>query len=108
MRVLKCYLANNREGHFVRADKAMNASGQVCRSLILCFHTEIWQRIGEYYWQRQQEWRHSPPTILFWLLESACVPACRVMLLMNLDMLMAVRNPLLMDIVFQEMYYRED
>ncbi|WP_165715658.1 hypothetical protein [Enterobacter hormaechei] len=30
------------------------------------------------------------------------------MLLINLDMLMAVRNPPLMDIVLQEMYYRED
>ncbi|HHW7268025.1 hypothetical protein [Salmonella enterica] len=78
------------------------------RSLILCFHTEVWQRIGEYSWQRQQECIHSPPTILRWLLESACAPACRVVLLMNLDTLMAVRNPPLMDIVLQEMYYRED
>ena len=29
MRMLKCYLANNREGHFVTADGAMSAPGQV-------------------------------------------------------------------------------
>ncbi len=31
MRVLKCYLANDREGHFVAASEAMNAPGQVWR-----------------------------------------------------------------------------
>ncbi|EDI1682091.1 hypothetical protein JJJ40_004620 [Salmonella enterica] len=29
MRMLKCYLANNRDGHFVTAEEAMNAPGQV-------------------------------------------------------------------------------
>lgn len=29
MRVLKCYLANNREGHFVTADEAMSTPGHV-------------------------------------------------------------------------------
>ncbi|ENY4946562.1 putative zinc ribbon protein [Citrobacter farmeri] len=29
MRVLKCYLANDREGHFVTAGEVMNAPGQV-------------------------------------------------------------------------------
>ncbi|ECY3795836.1 hypothetical protein AU652_14155 [Salmonella enterica subsp. enterica serovar Minnesota] len=29
MRMLKCHLANNREGHFVTADEAMGAPGQV-------------------------------------------------------------------------------
>ncbi|MBH3133348.1 hypothetical protein I5L50_16815 [Serratia marcescens] len=29
MRVLKCYLANDREGHFVTASEAMRAPGQV-------------------------------------------------------------------------------
>lgn len=29
MRILKCHLANNREGHFVTADEAMGAPGQV-------------------------------------------------------------------------------
>jgi hypothetical protein len=29
MRMLKCYLANNREGHFVTTDEAMSAPGQV-------------------------------------------------------------------------------
>lgn len=32
------------------------------RSLILRFHTEVWQRTGEYSCQRQQARRHSPPT----------------------------------------------
>ena len=31
------------------------------RSLILRFHTEVWQRIGEYSWQRQLARRHLPP-----------------------------------------------
>lgn len=29
MRVLKCYLANDREGHFVTASEAMSAPGQI-------------------------------------------------------------------------------
>lgn len=29
MRMLKCYLANNRGGHFVTADEAMSAPGQI-------------------------------------------------------------------------------
>lgn len=29
MRMLKCHLANNREGHFVTAEEAMSAPGQV-------------------------------------------------------------------------------
>ncbi|EAA4017445.1 putative zinc ribbon protein [Salmonella enterica] len=29
MRILKCYLANDREGHFVTAGEAMSAPGQV-------------------------------------------------------------------------------
>ncbi|MDM2995501.1 MULTISPECIES: putative zinc ribbon protein [unclassified Citrobacter] len=29
MRMLKCHLANNREGHFVTADEAMSAPGQI-------------------------------------------------------------------------------
>lgn len=57
------------------------------RSLILRFHTEVWQRTGEYSWQRQQERRHSPPTILRWLRESARAPECKMVLLMNLDTL---------------------
>lgn len=36
------------------------------RSLILRFHTEVWQRIGEYSWQRQQARKNSPPTLLRW------------------------------------------
>ncbi|HHR4016621.1 TPA: DUF3296 domain-containing protein [Salmonella enterica] len=74
------------------------------RSLILRFHTEVWQRIGEYSWQRQQERRHLPPTLLRWLWEAASAPACRMILLMNFDTLVAVRKPPLMDSVLQEMY----
>lgn len=29
MRILKCYLANDREGHFVTASEAINVTGQV-------------------------------------------------------------------------------
>ncbi|EAS5349616.1 hypothetical protein D8V81_04400 [Salmonella enterica] len=29
MRMLKCYLANNRDGHFVTAEEAMSAPGQI-------------------------------------------------------------------------------
>lgn len=62
------------------------------RSLILRFHTEVWQRIGEYSWQRQQARQSSPPTLLRWVWESACVPACRMVLLLNLDTLGAGRH----------------
>lgn len=55
------------------------------RSLILRFHTEVWQRTGEYSRQRQQARRHSPPTILRWMWESASAPECKIVLLMNID-----------------------
>ncbi len=58
------------------------------RSLILRFHTEVWQRIGEYSWER----RHSPPTLLRWLWESNSAPECRMVMMMNLDTLEAARN----------------
>ncbi|MDU3301001.1 MAG: inovirus-type Gp2 protein [Enterobacter ludwigii] len=57
------------------------------RSLILRFHTEVWQRIGEYSWQRQQERKNSPPTLLRWIWEAACTPECKMVLLLNLDTL---------------------
>ncbi|MBS3892775.1 YagK/YfjJ domain-containing protein [Serratia marcescens] len=57
------------------------------RSLILRFHTEVWQRIGEYSRERQQERHNSPPTILRWMWESASAPSCRMVLLLNLDTL---------------------
>ncbi|MEI9744874.1 YagK/YfjJ domain-containing protein [Enterobacter ludwigii] len=57
------------------------------RSLILRFHTEVWQRIGEYSWQRQQARKNSPPTLLRWVWESASAPQCRMVLLLNLDTL---------------------
>ena len=62
------------------------------RSLILRFHTEVWQRIVEYSWERQQERHNSPPTILRWMWESASAPACRMVLLLNLDTLVDGRN----------------
>ncbi|EAP1708033.1 inovirus Gp2 family protein [Salmonella enterica] len=62
------------------------------RALITRFYTEVWQRIGEYSWQRQQARRHSPPTILRWIWESASTQDCKMVLLMNLDTLGAVRN----------------
>ncbi len=57
------------------------------RSLILRFHTEVWQRIGEYSWERQQARQSSPPTLLRWVWESASSPQCRMVLLLNLDTL---------------------
>ncbi|WP_439413045.1 DUF3296 domain-containing protein [Enterobacter ludwigii] len=57
------------------------------RSLILRFHTEVWQRIGEYSWQRQQARKNSPPTLLRWVWESASATQCKMVLLLNLDTL---------------------
>ncbi|WP_262812795.1 hypothetical protein [Enterobacter cloacae] len=55
------------------------------RSLILRFHTEVWQRTGEYSRQCQQARRPSPPTVLRWMWESVSAPECKMVLLMNLD-----------------------
>ncbi|WP_149330576.1 MULTISPECIES: DUF3296 domain-containing protein [Citrobacter] len=71
------------------------------RSLILRFHTEVWLRIGEYSWERQQARRHSPPTILRWLWEAVSAPECKMVLLMNLDTLGAVRNAQLIENALQ-------
>lgn len=57
------------------------------RSLILRFHTEVWQSIGEYSWERQQERRSSPPTVLRWVWEPASSAQCKMVLLLNLDTL---------------------
>lgn len=62
------------------------------RSIILRFHTEVWLRIGEYSWQRQQERQSSPPTVLRWVWESASAPQCKMVLMLNLDTLGSVRN----------------
>lgn len=70
-----------------------------CRSLILRFHIEVWRRTGEYLRQRQQARRHSPPTILRWMWESASAPECKMVLLMNIDTLGAWRD----EVVQQEM-----
>lgn len=69
------------------------------RSLILRFHTEVWQRTGEYSRQRQQARQSSPPTILRWMWESVSAPECKMVLLMNLDTLGAWRD----EVVQQEM-----
>lgn len=74
------------------------------RSLILRFHTEVWQRTGEYSRQRQQARRHSPPTILRWLWEGASVPECGMIVLINLDTLETVSKTSLMDSVLHDMY----
>lgn len=62
------------------------------RSLILRFHTDVWQRISEYSWERQQARRNSPPTLLRWMWESVSATECRMALLMNLDTLGAGRH----------------
>lgn len=69
------------------------------RSFILRFHTEVWQRTGEYSRQRQQARQSSPPTILRWMWESVSAPECKMVLLMNLDTLGALRD----EVVQQEM-----
>ncbi|EOY5724073.1 DUF3296 domain-containing protein [Enterobacter cloacae] len=69
------------------------------RSLILRFHTVVWQRTGEYSRQRQQARRHSPPTILRWMWESASAPECKMVLLMNIDTI----GGSLDEVVWQEM-----
>ncbi|WP_373226505.1 DUF3296 domain-containing protein [Enterobacter cloacae complex sp. ESBL7] len=70
-------------------------------ALILRFHTEVWQCTGEYSRERQQERRHSPPTILRWLWESVSAPECKMVLLMNLDTLGAARNAQLIENALQ-------
>ncbi|WP_262484735.1 YagK/YfjJ domain-containing protein [Citrobacter braakii] len=62
------------------------------RSLILRFHTEVWQQIGEYSWQRQQARHQSPPTLLRWIWESVCTSECKMVLLLNSDTLGAVSH----------------
>ncbi|ULH11501.1 inovirus-type Gp2 protein [Serratia marcescens] len=62
------------------------------RSLILRFHTEVWQRIGEYSRERQQARRSSPPTLLRWVWESASATQCKMVLLLNLDTLGKVHD----------------
>lgn len=73
------------------------------RSLTLRFHTEIWQRIGEYLGRCSLAHRHSPPTVLRWLWEAAGMTESRMVLLMNLVTLGTVRNTSLIDNVLQEM-----
>lgn len=63
------------------------------RTLILRFQAEVWQRTGEYSWQRQQARRHSPPTLLRWIWGSTCVPECQMVLMMNLDTLAPITQP---------------
>lgn len=71
------------------------------RSLILHFHTEVWQRIGEYSWERQQERRSTPPTLLRWVWESSSAAQCKMVLLLNHDTLGAIRDVQLIENVQQ-------
>ena len=67
------------------------------RSLILRFHTEVWQRTGEYSEQRHKERRNSPRTILRWMWESVSAAECRMVLMLNLDTLGTELNPQMAD-----------
>lgn len=62
------------------------------RSLILRFHTDVRQRTGEYSWQRQQQRKNSPPTVLRWIWEAASAPECKMVLLLNLETLGRVHD----------------
>ncbi|MCU6244078.1 hypothetical protein [Enterobacter asburiae] len=62
------------------------------RALILRFHTEVWQRMGDYSQARHQELKNSPPTLLRWIWTAASAPECKMVLLMNLDTLGSARN----------------
>ena len=63
------------------------------RSLILRFHTAVWQRTGEYSQARQQERKNSPPTLLRWIWGSTCASECQMVLMMNLDTLAPITQP---------------
>ena len=71
-------------------------------ALILRFHTEVWQRTGEYLQVHQRERRSSPPTLLRWVWEAASAPECNMVLMLNLDTLGTERNPQLADGALQE------
>lgn len=71
-------------------------------ALILRFHTEVWQRTGEYSQARQQARHRSPPTLLRWIWEAASAPECKMVLMLNLDTLGTERNPQLADGALQE------
>ncbi|HEJ7991003.1 TPA: DUF3296 domain-containing protein [Serratia liquefaciens] len=70
-------------------------------ALILRFHTEVWQRTGEYSQVRQQALHRSPPTLLCWIWEAAGAPECKMVLMLNLDTLGTERNPQLTDSALQ-------
>lgn len=57
------------------------------QSLMLRFHTEVWQRTDEYSRHRQQARRHSPPTVLRLVWGATSAPVCRMALMMNFDTL---------------------
>lgn len=57
------------------------------QSLMLRFHTEVWQHTDEYSRNRQQARRHSPPTVLRWVWGATSAPVCRMALMMNFDTL---------------------
>ena len=62
------------------------------RLLTLRFHTEVWQRMGEYSWQRRQSCQSSPQTLLRWIWEAASAPECKMVLLLNLETLGRVHD----------------
>ncbi|MCS4267732.1 DUF3296 domain-containing protein [Serratia sp. BIGb0163] len=63
------------------------------RTLKLRFQAEVWQRTGEYSWQRQLARHHSPPTLLRWIWGSTCASECKMVLMMNLDTLTPMTQP---------------
>ncbi|KLF43448.1 hypothetical protein [Klebsiella aerogenes] len=73
------------------------------QSLMLRFHTEVWQRTDEYSRNRQQTRRHSPPTVLRWIWGATSAPVCRMVLMMNLDTLGGGNTSQLNDSALQDM-----
>ncbi|CAD5358519.1 conserved protein of unknown function [Enterobacter cancerogenus] len=73
------------------------------QSLMLRFHTEVWQRTDEYSRNRQQARRHSPPTVLRWVWGATSAPVCRMALMMNLDTLGGGNNSQFNDNALQDM-----
>ncbi len=72
------------------------------QSLMLRFHTEVWQRTDGYSRNRQQTRHHSPPTVLRWMWESASAPDCRMVLMMNFDTLGGGNNSQFNDNALQD------
>lgn len=69
------------------------------RTLILHFHTEVWQRTGEYSQARQQARHRSPPALLRWIWEAASAPECKMVLMLNLDTLRRTHDESAMQVI---------